>query len=149
LIGSAKEVEVKSRKSPGNRLSRDSKGTGRSIQASDDFADIFECGSLEPGSGAVLGIQAYLARSLGQPEEAIALCKQAIALDPLRANLHLYQIAEIYAYRGETNKAFHWLDRAIQQRDPGAPEVQTDPLMRNVRQDPRYTEVLKKIRMPI
>ena len=30
-----------------------------------------------------------------------------------------FQIAEIYAYRGETDKAFEWLERAYKQRDGG------------------------------
>jgi len=44
---------------------------------------------LEPGSATVLGNRAYLARNLGQLEKAIELRREAIALDPLRANFHL------------------------------------------------------------
>jgi tetratricopeptide (TPR) repeat protein len=59
-----------------------------------------------------------------------------------------YQIAELYAYRQETEKAFKWLDRAFQQRDPGAPDLKSNPLMRSLRGDPRYFELLKKMRFP-
>jgi tetratricopeptide (TPR) repeat protein len=59
-----------------------------------------------------------------------------------------YQIAEAYAYRGETEKAFQWLNRAFQQRDPGAPELKITPLMKNLHQDPRYAELLKRMRLP-
>jgi len=59
-----------------------------------------------------------------------------------------YQIAEVYAYRQETEKAFKWLDRAFQQRDPGVPEFKSNPLMRSLRGDPRYVELLKKMRFP-
>jgi TolB-like protein/DNA-binding winged helix-turn-helix (wHTH) protein/Flp pilus assembly protein TadD len=59
-----------------------------------------------------------------------------------------YQIAELYAYRQETEKAFKWLDRAFQQRDPGAPDLKSSPLMRSLRGDPRYVELLKKMRLP-
>jgi hypothetical protein len=55
-----------------------------------------------------------------------------------------YQIAEAYAYRGEVDKAFAWLDCAYCQRDPGTPEFKTDPLMKSLRQDPRYAELLKR-----
>jgi TolB-like protein/DNA-binding winged helix-turn-helix (wHTH) protein/Flp pilus assembly protein TadD len=198
---------------------------------------------LEPGSAAVLGNRAYLARNLGHVDEAIELYKQAIALDPLRANFHLalgyelyfmgrydeaqaaleraqelnpqlsslhltrgkllfsegrrqealmemeeetgdweklsgeslayyalgrredsdnslqkliathqndcaYQIAEVYAYRGETDKAFEWLDRAYRQRDPGTPEFKISPLMKSIRQDPRFAELMKRLRLP-
>ncbi len=59
-----------------------------------------------------------------------------------------YQIAELYAYRQETEKAFKWLDRAFQQRDPGVPEFKSNPLLRSLRGDPRYVELLKKMRLP-
>jgi tetratricopeptide (TPR) repeat protein len=59
-----------------------------------------------------------------------------------------YQIAEVYAYRQETEKAFKWLDRAFQQRDSGAPDLKSNPLMRSLRADPRYFELLKKMRFP-
>jgi hypothetical protein len=54
----------------------------------------------------------------------------------------------VYAYRQETEKAFKWLDRAFQQRDPGAPDLKSNPLMRSLRGDPRYFELLKKMRFP-
>ena len=57
-------------------------------------------------------------------------------------------MAEVYAYREETEKAFKWMDRAFQQRDPGAPDLKSNPLMRSLRGDPRYVELLKKMRLP-
>ena len=52
-------------------------------------ASLRKAAQLEPGSAAVLGNRAYLARHLGRLEETIALSRQAIALDPLRANAYL------------------------------------------------------------
>jgi hypothetical protein len=40
------------------------------------------------------------------------------------------------------------MDRAIQQRDPGAPELQINPLMSSLRRDPRNAELLKKMHLP-
>ena len=37
-----------------------------------------------------------------------------------------FQIAEICAYRGETDKAFEWLERAYKQRDGGLSEMKGD-----------------------
>jgi TolB-like protein/DNA-binding winged helix-turn-helix (wHTH) protein/Tfp pilus assembly protein PilF len=207
-------------------------------------ASLKKAGSLEPGSAAVIGARAYLARNLGRTDEAIELYKQAIALDPLRANYHValgyvlaligrypeakielqktqelnpqlaglhltrgkvflseghpqealaemqketaeweklwgeslayfalgrradsdnalknliathqddcaYQIAEVYAYRGETEKALEWFERSVRQRDPGAPELKINPIMQNLRQGPHYAELLKKMNLPI
>jgi TolB-like protein/DNA-binding winged helix-turn-helix (wHTH) protein/Flp pilus assembly protein TadD len=60
-----------------------------------------------------------------------------------------YQIAEVYAYRGESDKSFEWLDHAYQQRDPGLPEIKNNPLFKDLRHDPRYAELLKKMHLPI
>jgi TolB-like protein/DNA-binding winged helix-turn-helix (wHTH) protein/Tfp pilus assembly protein PilF len=207
-------------------------------------ASLKEAGRLAPGSAAVLGERAYLSRMLGRSAEAIGLYKQAIALDPLRANYYLalgwelycvgryneaeaalektqelnaqisslhstrarillaegrvqeavgeaeketgewerltieamayhaigrredsetalkrliathqddsaFQIAEAYAFLGDYDKAFEWLERAYRQRDPGTPEVQTDPPFRNVHGDRRYTDLVSKMRLPM
>jgi len=58
------------------------------------------------------------------------------------------QIAQAYAYRGERNKAFDWLDRAVVQRDPGIVNVKTDPMFAGLRGDPRYKAVLRKMNLP-
>jgi TolB-like protein/lipoprotein NlpI len=60
-----------------------------------------------------------------------------------------YQIAEIYAYRGETDKAFEWLERAYNQRDGGLPSMKGNPLLRNIKKDPRYAEFMKKMKLPL
>jgi TolB-like protein/DNA-binding winged helix-turn-helix (wHTH) protein len=59
-----------------------------------------------------------------------------------------FQIAQVYAFRGESDKSFEWLERAYRQRDPGLPDVKTDPLLKTLRRDPRYGEFLKKMHLP-
>jgi TolB-like protein/DNA-binding winged helix-turn-helix (wHTH) protein len=58
-----------------------------------------------------------------------------------------YQIAQAYAYRGESDKSFEWLERAYDQRDTGLPSFNTEPLFKNLQHDPRYSELLKKMRL--
>lgn len=60
-----------------------------------------------------------------------------------------FQIAETYAYRGETEKAFEWLDRAYNQRDGGLANMKGDPLLRNLQRDPRWPAFLKKMKLPV
>ena len=57
------------------------------------------------------------------------------------------QIAQVYAYRGERAKAFEWLDRSIEQRDPGIVNVMTDPLFASLHGDPRFKAVLHKMNL--
>jgi len=59
-----------------------------------------------------------------------------------------YQIAQVYAFRGQSDKSFEWLELAYEQRDPGLPEIKSNPLFNNLRHDRRYTELLNKMRLP-
>jgi tetratricopeptide (TPR) repeat protein len=58
-----------------------------------------------------------------------------------------YQIAEVYAYRGDVERAFEWLERAYQLRDSGMQDIKGDPLLRRIQLDPRYSAMLKKMRL--
>ena len=59
------------------------------------------------------------------------------------AELAAFQIAETYAYRGEKDKAFEWLERARRQRDPGLGGLHKDPLLENLYDDPRWNTFLR------
>lgn len=59
-----------------------------------------------------------------------------------------YQLAEAYAFRGEIDLAFEWLERAYAQRDPGLTEIKGDPLLRNLERDSRYAAFLGRMRLP-
>src|SRR4029077_4894611 len=53
-----------------------------------------------------------------------------------------FQIAEAYAYRGDKDRAFEWLERARRQRDPGLGDLRKDPLLENLYDDPRWNVFL-------
>ena len=59
-----------------------------------------------------------------------------------------YQIAQVYAVRGETDKAFEWLQIAFDNRDGGTLSLLIDPLLRDLRDDPRYKSLLTKLGLP-
>jgi len=59
-----------------------------------------------------------------------------------------FQVAEVYAFRGETDRAFEWLERAYAQRDGGLLQIKGNPLLKSVEHDPRYAAFLKKMRLP-
>jgi len=59
------------------------------------------------------------------------------------------EIAQVYAWRNEKDKAFEWLDRAYAQRDWGLAELKGEPLFRNLERDPRWTVFLtQKLKLP-
>ena len=59
-----------------------------------------------------------------------------------------YQIAEVYAVRGEKDKAFDWLQISFDDRDAGMLGLLVDPLLRSLRDDPRYKNLLAKLGLP-
>jgi TolB-like protein len=111
---------------------------GRQQEALAEMAN--DIGEWQKLSGESLAFYA-----LGRREESDGALQKLIAT---HQNDCAYQIAEVYAYRGEADKAFEWLDRAYRQRDPGTPELKSDPLMKSLRQDRRYSELLKKMSLP-
>lgn len=64
-------------------------------------------------------------------------------------NESAYQVAEAYAFRGDTEKAFEWLERAYAARDGGLSEIKGDPFLRRIESDPRYSLFLKRLGLPL
>ncbi len=70
------------------------------------------------------------------------------ALDTLKtkyATGSAFQIATIYAWRGEKDQAFEWLDRAYDQHDTGMPRLFYDPTLASLHDDPRFAALVKKM----
>jgi TolB-like protein/Flp pilus assembly protein TadD len=64
------------------------------------------------------------------------------------AGLAAYQIAEVYALRGDATGTFAWLDRAWSNRDPGIAYLLYDfPILR-YRDDPRFAAFCRKVGLP-
>jgi TolB-like protein/DNA-binding winged helix-turn-helix (wHTH) protein/cytochrome c-type biogenesis protein CcmH/NrfG len=59
-----------------------------------------------------------------------------------------FGIAEIYAFRGESDEAFKWLNRSYAQKDTRLSFIKGDRLFKNVEGDPRYKALLKKMNLP-
>jgi hypothetical protein len=57
-------------------------------------------------------------------------------------------VADVYAWRGEPDRAFDWLDRAFAARDPGILGSRFNPLLLKLHSDPRWKPFLKKMSVP-
>jgi serine/threonine-protein kinase len=64
------------------------------------------------------------------------------------AEVAAYDVGEVHAYRGETDAAVTWLERAYSQRSDNMIFLKVDPLLRNLRSDPRYKVLLSKMNLP-
>jgi TolB-like protein len=58
------------------------------------------------------------------------------------------EIARVYAFRGEKDHAFEWLERAYEGRDEDLYFMKDDPLFKNLESDPRYKAFLRKMNLP-
>jgi tetratricopeptide (TPR) repeat protein len=59
-----------------------------------------------------------------------------------------YNIAEIFAFRGDINSAFEWLESSYDNRDSGMSLMLGDPLLVNLHDDPRWEPFLDKMGLP-
>jgi len=88
--------------------------------------------------------EALAYQALGRYQESELALKNLIMHDE---NDAAWQIAQVYAYRGETDQAFTWLDRACRQHDYGVAHLQADWILRRLRTDARYAQLLNRLNL--
>jgi tetratricopeptide (TPR) repeat protein len=97
--------------------------------------------SMEPGQVWRLMGSALILPAVGRRTEADAALAELVSK---HADDQADAIASIYAYRGDADTAFGWLDRAL--KDPSAlTDVLTDPLLASLHDDPRWVPLLRKL----
>lgn len=88
---------------------------------------------------AALAVACWAAKDIRGADAALA------RLIEVAADSAGYQVAEAYALRGETDRAFEWLERAYLNRDSAMGWVRIDPLLKNLHGDPRFTAFVRKV----
>ena len=105
-------------------------------------------------SGALAEIQREAAepfKMMGLPMAYHALGRKAdsdAALEALIAKYDKdapYDVAYIYAYRGEADRAFEWLDKAAAAHDTSLILLLVENLFANIHSDPRWLTLLRKL----
>jgi len=143
--------------------------SGRQEEARAEYARVIELNPSAPNSHAGVGL-AYLLESKFE-EAAVAAQKDAAdwarllivscarwgqkrvaesdaalaELIAIASETGAYQIAEVYGYRNDKDRAFEWLERARRQRDAGLPGLRPDTLLPNLHDDPRWNAFLRKV----
>ena len=80
--------------------------------------------------------------SLGQATESDAALGELISKYEQEA---AWNIAFVLAFRGEADRAFEWLDKAVQYNDPGLAIIAAEILFANIHDDPRWLPFLESI----
>jgi len=83
--------------------------------------------------------------ALGRKKESNAALAELITRWQRQA---AFQIAEVYAFRGEADPAFRWLEKAYSQRDAGLPLIKGSAAFRKLKNDPRYAAFLRRMNLP-
>jgi adenylate cyclase len=97
----------------------------------------------EDESGRLAG-QAMAEYSVGHVDASRRLLDQLIA----KYGKDDWEIARVYAWRGEKDHAFMWAERAYVHRNTGLTFIKIDPVSRNLWGDPRYKALLRKMNLP-
>jgi eukaryotic-like serine/threonine-protein kinase len=89
--------------------------------------------------------QALAYHTLGRKKEGDAALAELTVKHEAAAS---FQIACVYAFRGDADRAFEWLERSYTQRDTGLIWLKTDPHLQGLERDARWVPFLKKMRLP-
>lgn len=81
----------------------------------------------------------------GQREEAQKVLDQLSEMSK-RHYVRPYLLARIYAALGEKGRAFDLLEESYQQRVGAMTLLKVDPLLDGLRQDPRFQDLLRRMR---
>src|SRR6266550_4220981 len=99
---------------------------------------------------------------LGMTPDQIAALKAAYARSGIRglwltvlefvetseqSNISPYQVASYYSILGKNNQSFEWLKKAYERRDSRLVAIKTDFDFDNLHADPRYTELLRRMKL--
>src|SRR5215475_9379103 len=100
-----------------------------------------------PNDPAVLAFLGHIYAVSGQQTRAQTVAAQLEGLRKTRYVSSLY-IALVYTGLGQKDKAFKWLDEAYDERCDYLVYLPTEPLADPLRDDPRFDELLQRLRLP-
>ena len=83
--------------------------------------------------------------SLGRTEEADVLLKELV---DTYGGTEATNMADIYAFRGEIDTAFDWLNKAAAIKDPVLLEGLNFPSFKILHQDPRWQDLIEMMGLP-
>jgi TolB-like protein/Tfp pilus assembly protein PilF len=110
------------------------------------YADAALAAAQQESPGVWQDIALALARQIGVNRSAAdSAVRTLIAKD---ASTSPYQIAEVYALRGDAKETFAWLERAWTSRDPGIATLLYDPFILRYKHDPRFAAFCRKVGLP-
>jgi hypothetical protein len=94
------------------------------------------------------GLLGYAYVRAGQPAEAHRVLEELKERAAKGRFGGAFAITRIYAALGERKRAFEWLRKACDERDPLVIWLKVDPTLDNLRKDPEFAQLLKDMGLP-
>jgi serine/threonine-protein kinase len=88
--------------------------------------------------------EGYALAKMGRRDEAREVLKKLLKLNEQRF-VPPYHIALVYNALGEQEEMFKWLERSLEAGDAKLTFLKVDPKWNNVRDDPRFRELLRRV----
>jgi serine/threonine-protein kinase len=98
-------------------------------------------------SGVTLGSLGYVYAAAGRRTEALAVVKE-LENKYARKEAIGIDLATVYAGLGDKDKAFEWLERDFQTRNGKLGSIRWTVTLNNLRDDPRFKDLLKRMNLP-
>lgn len=83
----------------------------------------------------------------GRTAEALVILHDLLQMAS-RQYVSPYSIALVYAGLGDKDEAFHWLDKAYEERSGRLINIAVHPRFADLRDDPRFVELVQRIGLP-
>ncbi len=99
--------------------------------------------ALGGGSHVLAGLGSVYAR-WGKRQEALNVIERLKGL-MTQSYVPSYHIAMVYAFLGDTDAAFEWLDTAYRERNGTLAFLKTDVAMDNLKGDPRFVDFMRRL----
>jgi tetratricopeptide (TPR) repeat protein len=88
----------------------------------------------------------YVYAAAGKRREAIKILEDMKDLTDKRYNLSTH-IAAIYAALGNKDEALAWLKKACDEHEQGVVDLKVDPRLNTLRADPRFVDLLRRVKL--
>ncbi len=92
--------------------------------------------------------EGYALAKAGRRDEARAVLNKLLKLSTERY-VPPPHIARIYSGLGENDKTFEWLEKGYQQHDPKMTFLKVQPKWNNLRAEPRFKDLLRRMNFPL
>lgn len=108
------------------------------------LSEVENARKLSPENSAILESIGETYALSGRRSEAVQVLNQLVRLSK-RQFVSPYIIAELNVALSANDQAFQWLERAFAERDNNLIYLGVDPSLRNIRLDPRYQDLLRRV----